>query len=190
MHTVDTKSSLKYFRDFWCSPATCETLTVFTLPNVKMVSLQWLWKTFVLSHLPLFSFQDAYTKIRIHGSRRKGVIIQSNVVASNGIIHIINKLMERVPPTVESNTEVARLKDFSLDVNVLSKDKPVHYVSIHLITWTLCCSTGEPDEDRFWLWQVSDFHQFITGIDYFSSIRGTSGHECMQTKMPTFLLSV
>lgn len=50
--------------------------------------------------------QDLQTKIRIHGSRKKGVIIQSDVVASNGIIHIINKVMDGVLPTVESDTEV------------------------------------------------------------------------------------
>lgn len=50
--------------------------------------------------------QDSQTKIRIHGSRKKGVIIQSDVVASNGMIHIINKLMDSVPPTVESDTQV------------------------------------------------------------------------------------
>ncbi|XP_026003013.1 stabilin-2 [Astatotilapia calliptera] len=53
---------------------------------------------------------DAQTKIRIHGGRKKGVIIQSNVVASNGIIHIINRLMESVPSIVESNTEENLMK--------------------------------------------------------------------------------
>ncbi|XP_071358845.1 stabilin-2 isoform X1 [Trachinotus anak] len=48
---------------------------------------------------------DTQTKIRIHGSRKKGVIVQSDVVASNGMIHIINKLLDSVSPTVESNTE-------------------------------------------------------------------------------------
>uniref|UniRef100_A0A673BC57 Stabilin 2 n=1 Tax=Sphaeramia orbicularis TaxID=375764 RepID=A0A673BC57_9TELE len=49
---------------------------------------------------------DYQTKIRIHGSRKKGVIIQSDVVASNGMIHFINKLMDSVSPTVDSDTEV------------------------------------------------------------------------------------
>ncbi|XP_037615817.1 stabilin-2 [Sebastes umbrosus] len=48
---------------------------------------------------------DSQTKIRIHGSRKKGVIVQSDVVASNGMIHIINRLMDGVVPTVESNSE-------------------------------------------------------------------------------------
>lgn len=54
-------------------------------------------------------FQDTQTKIRIHGSRKKGVIIQSDMVASNGMIHIINKLMDSVSPTVESDPEVQEL---------------------------------------------------------------------------------
>uniref|UniRef100_A0A3Q3FGG4 Stabilin 2 n=1 Tax=Labrus bergylta TaxID=56723 RepID=A0A3Q3FGG4_9LABR len=49
---------------------------------------------------------DSQTKIRLHGSRKKGVILRSDLVASNGIIHIINKLMDSVSPTVDSNTKV------------------------------------------------------------------------------------
>uniref|UniRef100_A0A8D0DEB8 Stabilin 2 n=1 Tax=Sander lucioperca TaxID=283035 RepID=A0A8D0DEB8_SANLU len=48
------------------------------------------------------------TKIRLHGSRKKGVILQSDVLASNGMIHVINKLMDSVAPTVESDSEVSR----------------------------------------------------------------------------------
>ncbi|XP_075967354.1 LOW QUALITY PROTEIN: stabilin-2 [Anarhichas minor] len=48
---------------------------------------------------------DSRTTIRIHGSRKKGVILQSDVVASNGMIHIINKLMDSVSPTVASNSQ-------------------------------------------------------------------------------------
>uniref|UniRef100_A0A667ZJM3 Stabilin 2 n=1 Tax=Myripristis murdjan TaxID=586833 RepID=A0A667ZJM3_9TELE len=51
---------------------------------------------------------DAQTKIRIHGSRKKGTILQSDVIASNGMIHIISKLMDSVSPTVESDKEVQR----------------------------------------------------------------------------------
>jgi hypothetical protein len=50
--------------------------------------------------------QDKQLKIRIHGSRKKGGVLQSDVIASNGIIHIINKLMDSVSPTVESDKEV------------------------------------------------------------------------------------
>lgn len=34
------------------------------------------------------------------------MIVQSDVVASNGMIHIINKLMDSVAPTVDSEPEV------------------------------------------------------------------------------------
>ncbi|KAM3587343.1 uncharacterized protein V6R79_002629 [Siganus canaliculatus] len=53
---------------------------------------------------------DTQTKIRIHGSRKKGVILQSDLVASNGIIHIINKLMDSVSPTVESDAKENLMK--------------------------------------------------------------------------------
>ncbi|XP_022068333.2 stabilin-2 isoform X1 [Acanthochromis polyacanthus] len=53
------------------------------------------------------------TKIRIHGSKKKGVIVQSDVVASNGMIHIINKLMDSVWATVESNPEENLMKIIS-----------------------------------------------------------------------------
>ncbi|GAA6235731.1 stabilin-2-like [Lates japonicus] len=58
----------------------------------------------------LFLFQDSYTTIRIHGSRKKGMIVQPDVVASNGMIHIINKLMDSVSPTVESDTKENLMK--------------------------------------------------------------------------------
>ncbi|KAM6895722.1 stabilin-2 [Xenentodon cancila] len=56
---------------------------------------------------------DLQTKIRIHGSRRKGTIVESDLVASNGMIHLINKLMDSVSPTVESNTEENLMKIIS-----------------------------------------------------------------------------
>ncbi|XP_041833045.1 stabilin-2 [Melanotaenia boesemani] len=45
------------------------------------------------------------TKIRIHGSRKKGTVIQSDLMASNGMIHIINKLMDSTSATVDSNKD-------------------------------------------------------------------------------------
>ncbi|XP_036005270.1 stabilin-2 [Fundulus heteroclitus] len=48
------------------------------------------------------SDRDGQLTIRIHGSRRRGSIIQSDLAASNGVIHIISKLMDSVPATVES----------------------------------------------------------------------------------------
>ncbi|KAF7646718.1 hypothetical protein LDENG_00183230 [Lucifuga dentata] len=56
---------------------------------------------------------DTQTKIRIHGSRKKGVIIQSDVIASNGMIHVLNKLMDSVSPTVESDKEENLMKIIS-----------------------------------------------------------------------------
>ncbi|XP_061085042.1 stabilin-2 [Conger conger] len=49
--------------------------------------------------------EDQQMKIRIHGSRKKGDIVQSDVIASNGVVHIINKLMDSVAPTVKSEKE-------------------------------------------------------------------------------------
>ncbi|XP_019899888.1 stabilin-2 isoform X3 [Esox lucius] len=56
---------------------------------------------------------DKQLKIRIHGSRKKGGVLQSDVIASNGIIHIINKLMDSVSPTVESNKKDNLMKIIS-----------------------------------------------------------------------------
>ncbi|XP_023808149.1 stabilin-2 isoform X2 [Oryzias latipes] len=56
---------------------------------------------------------DGQPRIRIHGSRKKGNIIQSDLVASNGIIHIINKLMDSISPTVESNPDENLMKIIS-----------------------------------------------------------------------------
>lgn len=67
------------------------------------------WKH--LHHLSLL-LQDTQTKIRIHGSRKKGVIVQADEVASNGMIHLINKLMDSVAPIVQSDTQVKHLRWF------------------------------------------------------------------------------
>lgn len=58
--------------------------------------------------VPLDCSQVTQTKIRIHGSRKKGVIIESDILASNGVIHLINKVMDSVSPTVESDTQVKK----------------------------------------------------------------------------------
>ncbi|KAJ8006691.1 hypothetical protein DPEC_G00109850 [Dallia pectoralis] len=65
---------------------------------------------------------DKQLKIRIHGSRKKGDVLQSDVIASNGIIHIISKLMDSVPPTVESNKKENLMKIIS-DYGKFSKFK-------------------------------------------------------------------
>ncbi|KAJ0056918.1 hypothetical protein NL108_000721, partial [Boleophthalmus pectinirostris] len=60
------------------------------------------------------------TKIRIHGSRKKASILQSDIVASNGMIHLINKVMDSVSPTVESDPQENLMKIIS-DYNKFSK---------------------------------------------------------------------
>ncbi|XP_063303278.1 stabilin-2 [Pelobates fuscus] len=42
-------------------------------------------------------------RIRIHGSKKTGKVIEENIIASNGILHIIDKAMDFVEPTLESN---------------------------------------------------------------------------------------
>ncbi|KAJ8333295.1 hypothetical protein SKAU_G00421910 [Synaphobranchus kaupii] len=62
---------------------------------------------------PVTNDEDQQIKIRIHGSRKKGGVVQSDVIASNGVIHIINKLMDSVAPTVKSEKEENLLKIIS-----------------------------------------------------------------------------
>ncbi|XP_077090778.1 stabilin-2 isoform X1 [Siphateles boraxobius] len=44
-------------------------------------------------------------KIRLHGSRKKGTLVETDIFASNGIIHLVDKLMDAVPSTVISEKE-------------------------------------------------------------------------------------
>lgn len=83
------------------------------------------------SHLPPAWFpQDLQAKIRIHGSRKKGLIVQAGNVASNGMIHLINKLMDSVPPIVQS------------DAQVETHTREASSGSRPLLTWTFCASPG------------------------------------------------
>ncbi|XP_077355725.1 stabilin-2 [Festucalex cinctus] len=52
-------------------------------------------------------------KIRIHGSRKRAAVIQSDVLASNGMIHIVDKLMDSVVATVESDPQENLMKILS-----------------------------------------------------------------------------
>ncbi|KAM4711664.1 stabilin-2 [Anableps anableps] len=52
-------------------------------------------------------------RIRIHGSRRQGEVLQPDLAASNGVIHIISKLMDSVPATVESRPDENLMKIIS-----------------------------------------------------------------------------
>lgn len=45
-------------------------------------------------------------KVRIFGSRKKGTIVDSDIITSNGVIHIIDKMLDTVQPTVISDNQV------------------------------------------------------------------------------------
>uniref|UniRef100_A0A8B9P306 Stabilin 2 n=1 Tax=Apteryx owenii TaxID=8824 RepID=A0A8B9P306_APTOW len=49
--------------------------------------------------------KDYQLRIRIQGGRRKGKLLQGNIIASNGILHIIDKAMDNMDPTFESSKE-------------------------------------------------------------------------------------
>ncbi|XP_031414613.1 stabilin-2 [Clupea harengus] len=57
--------------------------------------------------------EDNQAKYRVFGSSRRGTIVDPDLVASNGIIHIINKLMDTVAPTVKSQREENLMKILS-----------------------------------------------------------------------------
>ncbi|XP_065146012.1 stabilin-2 [Paramisgurnus dabryanus] len=44
-------------------------------------------------------------KIRLHGSRKKAAVVEPDIFASNGIVHLVDKLMDAVPSTVISEKE-------------------------------------------------------------------------------------
>jgi len=71
----------------------------------------------------LVSFQDTRLKIRIHGHRMKGTIVQSDIVASNGMIHIINMLMDGVSASVESRTGVR-----DINISVCTLEIMLHFI--------------------------------------------------------------
>ncbi|XP_030070273.1 stabilin-2 [Microcaecilia unicolor] len=49
--------------------------------------------------------KDGLFKIRIHGSKKKSKIMEGNIIASNGLLHIVDKTIDNVEPTLESNTK-------------------------------------------------------------------------------------
>uniref|UniRef100_H0ZLX1 Stabilin 2 n=1 Tax=Taeniopygia guttata TaxID=59729 RepID=H0ZLX1_TAEGU len=49
--------------------------------------------------------KDNQLRIRIQGGRGKGKILQGDIIASNGILHIIDKAMDNMEPTFESSNE-------------------------------------------------------------------------------------
>jgi len=63
----------------------------------------------IKAHYPLPGFfQDNQLRIRIQGGRRKGKLLQGNIIASNGILHIVDKAMDNMEPTFESKKEVGK----------------------------------------------------------------------------------
>uniref|UniRef100_A0A8C2IG73 Stabilin 2 n=1 Tax=Cyprinus carpio TaxID=7962 RepID=A0A8C2IG73_CYPCA len=61
---------------------------------------------YTLTGMAAESMTDAeQIKIRLHGSRKKGTLVETDIFASNGIIHLVDKLMDAVPSTVISEKE-------------------------------------------------------------------------------------
>ncbi|XP_075900072.1 stabilin-2 isoform X3 [Nelusetta ayraudi] len=56
---------------------------------------------------------DRMSKIRVYGSRRKGTVLRPDLLASNGMIHIVNRLMDSVNPTVEGRPQENLMKIIS-----------------------------------------------------------------------------
>ncbi|KAI5617948.1 stabilin-2 isoform X2, partial [Silurus asotus] len=52
-------------------------------------------------------------KVRIHGSRKKAALLESDIISSNGLIHITDKLLDTVPSTVISDSQESLLKILS-----------------------------------------------------------------------------
>ncbi|XP_053506197.1 stabilin-2 [Ictalurus furcatus] len=57
--------------------------------------------------------ESGQVKIRIHGSRKKAVLLQSDIISTNGVIHIIDKLLDTVPSTVISDSQENLMKILS-----------------------------------------------------------------------------
>ncbi|XP_058597564.1 stabilin-2 isoform X1 [Neofelis nebulosa] len=49
--------------------------------------------------------KDNQIKLKLYGGKKKAKIIQGNIVASNGLLHILDRAMDKMAPTFESNTE-------------------------------------------------------------------------------------
>ncbi|KAF4022591.1 hypothetical protein G4228_014958, partial [Cervus hanglu yarkandensis] len=52
--------------------------------------------------------KDNQIKLKLYGGKKKVKIIQGNILASNGFLHILDRAMDKVEPTFESNTEGSR----------------------------------------------------------------------------------
>ncbi|XP_007950593.1 stabilin-2 [Orycteropus afer afer] len=49
--------------------------------------------------------KDNQLKLKLYGGKKKVKIMQGNMIASNGLLHIIDRAMDKMDPTFESNTE-------------------------------------------------------------------------------------
>ncbi|XP_048212984.1 stabilin-2 isoform X1 [Perognathus longimembris pacificus] len=49
--------------------------------------------------------RDGQFRLKLYGSKKMVQIIQGNIIASNGLIHILDQAMDHMEPTFESNTE-------------------------------------------------------------------------------------
>uniref|UniRef100_A0A673TU02 Stabilin-2 n=1 Tax=Suricata suricatta TaxID=37032 RepID=A0A673TU02_SURSU len=49
--------------------------------------------------------KDNQIKLKLNGGQKKAKIIQGNIIASNGLLHILDRAMDKMTPTFESNTE-------------------------------------------------------------------------------------
>lgn len=88
------------------------------------------------------------SKIRVYGSRRKGTVLRPDLLASNGMIHIVNRLMDSVNPTVEGRPQVEPCPPHLL-ISALQ------LLCSHAGGGGGCgISSGEPDEDHLKIQQV------------------------------------
>ncbi|XP_036616197.1 stabilin-2 isoform X1 [Trichosurus vulpecula] len=49
--------------------------------------------------------KDNQLRLKLSGGKKKGKIVQGNIIASNGLLHIIDKAMDKMAPVFESSTE-------------------------------------------------------------------------------------
>ncbi|GAA6102753.1 stabilin-2 [Tachysurus ichikawai] len=57
--------------------------------------------------------ESGQVKVRIHGSRKKAALLETDIISSNGIIHLTDKLLDTVPSTVISDSEENLMKILS-----------------------------------------------------------------------------
>ncbi|XP_036923699.1 stabilin-2 isoform X1 [Sturnira hondurensis] len=49
--------------------------------------------------------KDNQLKLKLYGGKKKVKIIEGNIIASNGLLHILDRAMDKMAPTFKSNTE-------------------------------------------------------------------------------------